>query len=78
MPQLSLYIDADTLSKLEVAAKINNTSVSKWAIERLKEDLSHTWPNNFKSLFGSIDDANFNVNQIVDVPFSIDVERETL
>lgn len=78
MPQLSLYIDAETLNKLEVAAKIDRTSVSKWVTERLKEDLIHNWPSNYQSLFGSIRDESFGVDKIHDVSFSVDSERETL
>jgi hypothetical protein len=64
MPQLSFYIDAETLAKIETAAKINNTSVSEWVTERLKESLTMNWPENYGNLFGSITDETFNSEKI--------------
>jgi len=76
MPQLSLYMDAETLSKIETAAKINNISISKWVSERLKESLANKWPDNYYTLFGSINDESFSVEKIEG--FSTDIEREKL
>lgn len=76
MPQISLYIDDETLSKIETAAKINKTSISKWVSERLKESLANSWPENYGSLFGSIDDDLFIVHE--HKSFSADSEREKL
>ena len=76
MPQLSLYIDEETLTKIEVAAKINNTSISKWVSDKLKESLTNSWPENYQSLFGAIDDDSFTVKKAED--FSGDLERESL
>ena len=76
MPQLSLYMDAETLSKIETAAKINNISISKWVSERLKESLANKWSDNYFTLFGSINDESFCVEKIEG--FSTDIERENL
>lgn len=76
MPQLSLYIDADILAKIETAAKINNVSVSKWVSDRLKESLSNKWPDNYHSLFGSVKDDTFNIDKIKD--YHQDLKREEL
>ncbi len=76
MPQLSLYIDAETLAKIETAAKINNTSISKWVTERLKESLTMSWPENYQYLFGSITDETFSIERVKD--FQSDLERERL
>lgn len=76
MPQLSLYIDEETLSKLEAGAKLNNLSVSKYVTDALRKYFSNNWSDDFKTLFGSIHDDSFNVESIRD--YSCDVERETL
>jgi hypothetical protein len=76
MPQLSLYIDEETLAKIEVAAKINNTSISKWVSDKLKESLANSWPENYQSLFGAIDDDSFTVKRADN--FFGDLERESL
>lgn len=76
MPQLSLYIDDETLSRIETAAKINKTSISKWVSERLKESLANNWPENYGSLFGAVNDDTFIVEK--HKSFSGDSEREEL
>ena len=59
MPQLSLYIDKDTLNKIEKAAKNEKKSISKWVCNRLRQSLINTWPDDFFQLFGSIKDDSF-------------------
>jgi len=76
MPQLSLYIDEDTLNTIESQAKIVKISVSKFVIAILKEHLSSTWPPDFQNTFGSIEDSSF--NRPASIAFTIDAEREVL
>lgn len=76
MPQISLYVDSDTLSKIEQCARMENKSISKWVTTRLKESLTNKWPENYPTLFGCIDDDTFTEDAIKD--FSKDMERETL
>lgn len=74
MPQPSLYINAETLAKIENAARMNQTSISKWVNDRLKEALSSTWSENYETLFGSITDETFEVNRSDD--FDSDRKRD--
>lgn len=76
MPQLSLYIDEDTLKKIETGAKISNTSVSKFVSVILGEHFSKSWPAGFKSVFGSITDDSFTKPKPIDS--ALDAERESL
>ena len=76
MPQLSIYLDAETIKKIEKAAAIENTSISKWVSVRLTGHLENRWPVNYGSLFGSIKDDSFSVESIKD--FSDDAKREEL
>jgi len=76
MPQLSLYIDKQTLHKLEVAAKIENLSISKFAVKKINETLNKNWPANYRKLFGSIKDETFAVEKHND--FQNDSIREEL
>ncbi len=76
MPQLSIYLDAETIKKIEKAAEIENTSISKWVRVRLTGHLDNSWPENYFSLFGSIKDDSFCAESIND--FSEDVKREEL
>lgn len=59
MPQISLYIDNDTIKKIERAAKLENKSISKWAASRIKLSLEKKWPDDWFSLFGAIKDDSF-------------------
>ena len=76
MPQLSLYVDEKTLKKIEKAARLENTSISKWVTGKLTQYLDNNWPDNYISLYGSIEDDSFCAEEIKD--FSSDIDREEL
>ncbi len=76
MPQLSLYIDSLTLKKLEIAAKIEQLSISKFAVKKLNESLNAEWPDNYGELYGAIKDNSFIINQTSS--FKNDTKREEL
>ena len=76
MPQLSIYVDKVTLSKLEQAAKNEHKSVSKWAVNRLKQSLNDSWTDNFFDLFGSIKDDTFKRQD--QLSFKDDIKREKI
>ena len=76
MPQLSLYIDAETLQKIEKSAKMNKTSVSKFVSAALKEYFSKNWPEGYQDVFGSVMDDSFTKPEAGD--FSLDTKREGL
>ncbi len=76
MPQLSLYIDKKTLRQLEIAAKIEHLSISKYAVKKLNESMQGKLPDYYENLYGSIDDDTFNVEKITD--FTNDSTREKL
>ncbi len=76
MPQLSLYIDEETLKKVETAARMEHLSISKYVVGKLKESMNKAWPESYENLFGSIDDISFAAEREAD--FSSDTERENL
>ena len=53
MPQISLYVDDETLKKVGKAAKIENKSISKWVSSKIKTSLNNSWPEDWFNLFGS-------------------------
>jgi hypothetical protein len=59
MPQISLYVDQDTLSKIEKKAHRSHTSISKWVGNNLKRIIDNNYPEDYFSLFGSINDDTF-------------------
>lgn len=76
MPQISLYIDKETLQKVEKAADAENLSVSKWVGKQLKKSLQTSYPEDFQNLFGSIGDESFTVPERESS--NADTKRESL
>ena len=76
VPQLSLYIDAETLKKISLAAKIENLSVSKFVVKKLNESMHDSWPTKYEELFGSITDETFERHD--QLSFNDDTVRQTL
>ena len=74
MPQISLYIDKDTLEKVEKAAKVEHLSISKWVGLRIQNAINTEYPKNYFNLFGSIEDDSF---QIESLSFEDDQKRES-
>lgn len=75
MPQISLYIDEQTLSKVEDAAKEEHLSISGWVARQLRARLEPRYPAGFRDLFGSIPDTTF---QTPGPPSGSDLPRESL
>jgi hypothetical protein len=76
MPQISLYIDKETLSKIEKAAEREHTSISKWVGKNIKKVIKDDYPIGYFELFGSISDDSF--QEPSKNSFSNDVKREQL
>lgn len=59
MSQLSLYLDDETMAVLRDMAQAGGKSLSKCAVELIRNAAVSEWPPGFESLFGSIDDPTF-------------------
>lgn len=75
MPQLSLYIDEPTLKKIEVLAKIEKKSISKWVRLKLKKVIEKTWPDDYFALFGSVSEDQFLRPDDIDVKYGSPREK---
>lgn len=73
MPQLSLYIDDDTMNGLRKRASLNDESLSKYVVRLIKNDASDGWPEGYWSLFGSVSDDSFSAP--ADLSFALDAPR---
>lgn len=77
MPQLSLYIDQETLTDIERQAKSRDMSISKFVTDILRKNISPKWPDGYDALFGAIaEDASFIEPE--DLSFDDDVKRAPL
>ena len=75
MPQISLYIDETTLKKVEQQAKLSHVSISKWVAEQIRNKIEPRYPDDFASLYGSLEDELERPEQISSL---IDSKREQL
>jgi hypothetical protein len=76
MAQLSLYLDSDTISQIEIGAKADHISKSKYVAKIIREHAAGAWPGHFMDLYGSISDETF--ARAPELGLSDDVERENL
>jgi hypothetical protein len=58
MAQLTLYVDDETRTKIESAAKSAKLSVSAWVTRTLRTTLEDSWPENYFELLGSLADSD--------------------
>jgi len=75
MPQISLYIDKETLAKIEKAAAKERISISKWVGKNIKKVIKEDYPRGYFDLFGSITDESFEIKK---VSFKQDSKRESI
>jgi hypothetical protein len=61
MPQISLYVDEDTLKQVEKRAKQDNISVSKWVGKSIKKSIKEEYPERFLKLCGILGDEPFEI-----------------
>lgn len=76
MPQISLYVDKETLNKIEKAAERENISISRWVGKHLRKVIQGDYPPGYFELFGSIADDTFTSPQ--KSSFKDDSKREQL
>ncbi len=74
MPQISLYIDKETLSKIEEAAAKEGILTSKWVGKNIRKIIKEDYPQGYFDLFGSITDKSF---EIKNSSFDQDLKRES-
>ena len=76
MAQLTIYLDDDSIQRIEAAAAREKSSVSKWVKTRLVDALDSKWPHGYFELFGSLADGDFSRPAQLDP--GLDASRETL
>jgi hypothetical protein len=59
VPQVSLYLDADTMALVQKRAEAGQRSLSRYVAELIREDVSDAWPAGYWSLYGSVSDDSF-------------------
>jgi hypothetical protein len=59
VPQVSLYLDVDTMALVQKRAEVERRSLSSYVAELIREDVSDAWPAGYWSLYGSVSDDSF-------------------
>jgi hypothetical protein len=75
MPQVSIYIDRQTLERIETVSRKENLSLSKVVTRSIRKYLNEAWPEGYSQLFGSIKDDSFRRHE---ASLGNDAEREGL
>jgi hypothetical protein len=76
MPQLSLYLDSETMSVVQQNAALESSSISKYVTKLIKQHTDSGWPEGYWSLFGSVADGAF--TRPAQISLSKDAKREVL
>ena len=76
MAQITIYMDDETIKKIETAAHKEHDSVSRWIKKRLVGVLESNWPKGYFDLFGAMDDGSF--RRPAQPAWSKDRKRQTL
>jgi len=54
MAQLTIYIDDETLARIELSARKEKDSVSHWVKKHLVRSIEESWPHGYFDVFGSL------------------------
>ncbi|SDL23614.1 hypothetical protein SAMN05192555_103152 [Franzmannia pantelleriensis] len=56
MPQITLYLDADTEAMVNAQAKASGQSKSRWVAELIRRHAHDQWPDSCRALAGKFPD----------------------
>jgi hypothetical protein len=59
MPQVSLYLDKETLDRIGQLARKGGVSISRWVGDNLKRLIRDEYPEEFWGVFGAVQDESF-------------------
>ncbi len=76
MSQMTLYLDADTETRLRQAAREAGVSLSRWVAALIREKTTDEWPQSIVQLAGSW--ADFPAREEIHAGLGEDLPREAL
>ncbi|MCU0285619.1 MAG: hypothetical protein MUF15_04390 [Acidobacteria bacterium] len=76
MTQISIQLDDGTLKMLKSTAKRSHTTVTDWIKDRIYRGLKQEWPEDYFSIFGSLDEDD--LCEPLEIPLSFQSSREEL
>ena len=76
MPQLTLYLDAQTEERLKAAAQAAGVSLSRWVGDLVRAHTASEWPEGIRALAGAW--ADVPIAETLRKPTAADVPREEM
>lgn len=76
MPQVTLYLDEETETRMKAAAQAAGVSQSKWVAELIREKSATEWPASFARLIGAWAEDDFPTLEKIRGPELPDSPRE--
>jgi hypothetical protein len=76
MAQLTIYLDEQSIRRIEEAASAEQLSVSRWVKARLVRSLDGEWPVGYFSLEGSLEEHD--LRMVAEPNPAYDAPREPL
>lgn len=76
MAQLTIYLDEQSIQRIEEAASAEHLSVSRWVKARLIRSLDGEWPAGYFSLEGSLEEED--LRMVAEPDPAYDSPRESL
>ena len=71
MAQLTIYLDEQSIQRIEEAASAEHVSVSRWVKARLIRSLDGEWPAGYFALEGSLDDEDLRMVAAPDPAYDV-------
>ena len=72
MPQVSLYVDDETMALLKKGAEQNNQSLSKYTSEAIRAYQPQGWPAGYWDLYGSLASLGGIIADVEDIDPALD------
>lgn len=76
MAQITLYMDDESLRRIEAAAEREKSSVSSWVKKRVLQSLEDQWPARYFEMLGTL--GKDDLERPPQPDFSLEAPRETL
>lgn len=76
MAQLTIYLDENSIHRIEAAAEAEHISVSRWVKARLIRSLDGEWPAGYFALEGALEECD--LRMVAEPNPAYDVPREPL
>lgn len=76
MAHINVYVDNNTLKKIEHAAHIEHVSLSKWIRMKLDRTCTKGWPKGYFDVFGCLNTTDIRRPETLN--YALDIQRNEI